>query len=340
MLFKSYNNSVTSISSPATLVLLMPDESSGLCHQYAQEGYNVLHVFYPCSNVHDALKAAVSFVTQSATPSSSALIAYGIRSDEVTLIDLFRGLLSLKAVVYYNPLTSDATPLLLKDSAGRFIPTILHIAESQTSLGASAKLIVSRATGLTHNQSSRPPVRVFSYPAVGESPPFPLLQTPPALVKPGHNEHVAPAVRSAVNLSYTRTLELLRQELGPRFDLEFLWEQHTLYEFGERDTAKTMATMVKEPYVNHIPTITGGIGFDNLSRFYKFHFIPKSPPDTQLITVSRTIGADRLVDEMIFRCTHTTEVDWLLPGVPPTGKLLEIPLVAIVAFRGDKLTFE
>jgi len=65
-----------------------------------------------------------------------------------------------------------------------------------------------------------------------------------------------------------------------------------------------------------------------------------TPPDTELITVSRTVGADKIVEEMIFKCTHTTEIDYLLPGVAPTGKPLEIPLVGIVAFRGDKLFFE
>jgi len=99
---------------------------------------------------------------------------------------------------------------------------------------------------------------------------------------------------------------------------------------------------VKVPYVNHIPTLTGGVGYDNLARFYKYHFTANNvtPPDTQLITISRTVGADRIVDEMIFKCTHTTEIDYFLPGIKPTNKPLEIALVGVVAFRGDKLTFE
>lgn len=103
-----------------------------------------------------------------------------------------------------------------------------------------------------------------------------------------------------------------------------------------------MRTMVASPYVNHIPTMTGGVGFDDLSRFYKYHFtrVDVTPPDTEMITISRTVGADRIIDEMIFKCTHTTEIDWLAPGIMPTGKPLEIALVGVVAFRGDKLTFE
>ena len=123
-------------------------------------------------------------------------------------------------------------------------------------------------------------------------------------------------------------------------DLAALWEAHCRYEFETRDVDATMATMVDEPYVNHIPTMTGGVGHDQLRRFYKYHFIGGNPPDTEMIPVSRTIGADSIVDEMIFRFTHTSAVDWMLPGIAPTGRRVEIPLVAIVKFEGDKLAHE
>jgi carboxymethylenebutenolidase len=127
---------------------------------------------------------------------------------------------------------------------------------------------------------------------------------------------------------------------GPSYDLEALWEQHCLYEFGERDVPKTMATMVDEPYVNHIPTMTGGVGAKQLARFYQHHFVNSNPKDTKIIPVSRTVGADRLVDEVLFCFTHDVEIDWMLPGVKPTGKYVEVPLVAIINFRGDKLVHE
>jgi carboxymethylenebutenolidase len=98
-----------------------------------------------------------------------------------------------------------------------------------------------------------------------------------------------------------------------------------------------MRTMVPEPYVNHVPTMTGGVGFTELLRFYKHHFIPTTPADTKMTPVSRTIGVDRVVDEFIFSFTHDEEIDWLLPGIAPTGKYVEIPMVAIIRFRGDKL---
>ena len=120
-------------------------------------------------------------------------------------------------------------------------------------------------------------------------------------------------------------------------DLAALWEAHCRCEFETRDVDATMATMVDAPYVNHIPTMAGGVGHDQLKRFYKYHFIGANPPDTTMIPVSRTVGADRIVDELIFRFTHTAAVDWMLPGLKPTGKYVEIPLVAIICFRGGKL---
>jgi carboxymethylenebutenolidase len=101
-----------------------------------------------------------------------------------------------------------------------------------------------------------------------------------------------------------------------------------------------MATMTAEPYVNHVPTMTGGVGQAQLARFYRNHFVNSNPKDTKLVPVSRTIGADRLVDEMLFSFTHDVEIDWMLPGVKPTGKYVEVPLIAIINFRGPKLYHE
>ena len=123
-------------------------------------------------------------------------------------------------------------------------------------------------------------------------------------------------------------------------DLAALWDAHCQYEFETRDVDATMATMVDEPYVNHIPTMTGGVGRAQLKHFYAHHFIPKCPADFRLVPISRTVGADRLVDEMLVCFTHDVEIDWMLPGVPPTGKYVEVPTVAIVNFRGDKLYHE
>jgi carboxymethylenebutenolidase len=123
-------------------------------------------------------------------------------------------------------------------------------------------------------------------------------------------------------------------------DLSQLWEEHTKHEFGTRDTDATLDTMVDDAYVNHIPVLTGGYGKAALREFYSQRFIPAMPPDTTLTPVSRTVGTDQLVDEMIFSFTHTREMPWMLPGVAPTGRKVEVPLVAIVRFRDGKLAHE
>jgi carboxymethylenebutenolidase len=123
-------------------------------------------------------------------------------------------------------------------------------------------------------------------------------------------------------------------------DLSRLWEEHTSHEFATRDTEATLATMVDDAYVNHIPVLTGGFGKAALRDFYSRQFIPGMPPDTTLTPVSRTVGADQLVDEMIFSFTHTQEMPWMLPGVAPTNRRVEVPLVAIVRFRDGKLAHE
>jgi len=122
--------------------------------------------------------------------------------------------------------------------------------------------------------------------------------------------------------------------------LSALWEDHVRFEFATRDTEDTLATMVEDAYVNHIPVLTGGVGRDALRTFYSRRFIPQMPPDTEMTPVSRTIGDDQIVDEMVFRFTHSIRMDWMLPGLAPTGKRVEIPLVAIVRFRAGKLAHE
>lgn len=126
----------------------------------------------------------------------------------------------------------------------------------------------------------------------------------------------------------------------PPLDLLKLWEEHTQHEFATRDTEGTLATMVEDAYVNHVPVMTGGAGKNALRDFYSRDFIPAMPPDTTLTPISRTVGADQLVDEMIFSFTHTQEMPWMLPGVAPTNARVEVALVAIVRFREGQLAHE
>jgi carboxymethylenebutenolidase len=118
------------------------------------------------------------------------------------------------------------------------------------------------------------------------------------------------------------------------------WDEHIGYEFSTRDVSSTIATMVEDAYVNHVPVMTGGYGHEALRRFYREDFISSMPADTSIQLIARTIGQDQLVDEMIFSFTHSEEMPWMLPGVPPTHRPVEIPLVVVVGFREGKLAHE
>ncbi|MUM18859.1 dienelactone hydrolase family protein [Mycobacterium sp. CBMA271] len=143
----------------------------------------------------------------------------------------------------------------------------------------------------------------------------------------------------ATDLGFARMIELLRATMGPHYDLNALWDEHLRLEFETKDAGATLTTMVSEPYVNHIPTMTGGTGFELLARFYKYHFVDHNP-EQRVIPISRTVGPTRVVDEFVACLTHDREIPWLLPGVAPTGKYVEIPIVSVVGFRGDKLHHE
>jgi carboxymethylenebutenolidase len=127
---------------------------------------------------------------------------------------------------------------------------------------------------------------------------------------------------------------------GAQQSLSSKWDDHVKYEFATHNTDDTLETMVADAYVNHVPVMTGGVGHDELREFYSQRFIPQMPPDTSMTPVSRTIGIDRIVDEMVFEFTHTSKMDWMLPGVEPTGKHVRVALVVIVHFRDGKLAHE
>ena len=146
----------------------------------------------------------------------------------------------------------------------------------------------------------------------------------------------------AAELANLRTLEFFVRHLSGSASshLSALWDEHVKYEFATRDTEDTLKTMIADAYVNHVPVLTGGVGHDELREFYSKRFIPQMPPDTAMTPVSRTIGTDRVVDEMVFEFTHTIKMDWMLPGVAPTGKHVRVPLVVVVHFRDGKLAHE
>jgi carboxymethylenebutenolidase len=119
-----------------------------------------------------------------------------------------------------------------------------------------------------------------------------------------------------------------------------VWQAHLEYEFATPDPDQTMATMTDNPHVNHVPVLTGGVGPEQVRAFYATHFIPQMPPDLEIVLVSRTVGADRIVDEMVLRFTHSVPMAWMLPGLPPSGRRIEVAVVAIVQFQDGKVAHE
>jgi len=102
-----------------------------------------------------------------------------------------------------------------------------------------------------------------------------------------------------------------------------------------------MDTMTDSPHLNHVPTMAGGVGRDGVHAFYRDHLVGKFfPPDVKMDNLSRTVGTDQIVEELAISFTHTTAIDWLLPGVAPTGKPVELVVVVIVGFKDGKISHE
>jgi carboxymethylenebutenolidase len=115
-------------------------------------------------------------------------------------------------------------------------------------------------------------------------------------------------------------------------DLGAVFDAHVNAEFVEKDVAATMATMAPEPYLTHVPTLTGGTGRAQVERFYRDHFVGHWPDDVEVRPVSRTAGERRVVDELIVSFTHDREMRVYLPGVAPTGRRVVLPHVVVMGF--------
>jgi len=119
-----------------------------------------------------------------------------------------------------------------------------------------------------------------------------------------------------------------------------LWTKHLRTEFTAHSAEEAIATMVANPRVNQVPVMIGGDGKEEVYKFYAKYCLPQIPTDFEIVPVSRTIGQGRLVDEIVVKFTHTISMDWMLPGIPPTGKRVEVALVVVVQFDGDKMAHE
>ncbi len=131
----------------------------------------------------------------------------------------------------------------------------------------------------------------------------------------------------------------MHEALSPQ-QLEQLWAEHLKGEFETKDVEATLATMVEDAFVNHVPVGTGGRGKEELRTFYRDDFIPSWPEDLQMTPMNRVVGDGQLVDELNLRFTHSKLMPWFLPNVPPTHQEIDVDIVVVVQFRGDKLACE
>jgi len=119
-----------------------------------------------------------------------------------------------------------------------------------------------------------------------------------------------------------------------------LFQKHVGAELAG-DLETTMATMTEDPHLINVPVTIGGVGRKGVHDFYRDHLVGKFfPPDVKMDRVSLTVGQDQVVEELVIRFTHTAVIDWMLPGVPPTGKKVEMAVAVVVGFQDGKISHE
>jgi carboxymethylenebutenolidase len=128
--------------------------------------------------------------------------------------------------------------------------------------------------------------------------------------------------------------------MNPTTNLAEIFDAHVMHEFVDHDVDATMRTMAPEPYLLHVPMLTGGDGAAAVRRFYEQFFVGKWPEDTKVTRVSRTVGTDQVVDELILSFTHDVRLDFMLPGIAHTGRHVEMPTVVVMKFEQGKIAHE
>jgi len=263
----------------------------------------------------------------------------------------------------YNPTTDASAFLAQLKTLGNSLP--LGTSYALVAYGNAASLVLRAATkpmpklcALVAYYPSTVPNPRAKYPALLEMvvhlagtqavPPTEFKSYMYAGTAPGFAERKHEAFEGVeAGLAWGRTLGCVKKgfKMEPRADVEVVWERNLQGKFDaetdDEGALQIVNTMVTDnPHVTYGPTLTGGIGVEDLEAFYGDYFNPSIVPDFKIRLVSRTIGVDRVVDEVVVSFTHTDEVDWILPDVPPTDKKVEIAMVSIVGVRGGKLTHE
>ncbi|KAF2841475.1 dienelactone hydrolase-like protein [Patellaria atrata CBS 101060] len=230
-------------------------------------------------------------------------------------------------------------PTAIPDPKTRFTPSLqvcVHLADGQGEIG------VCRNPEILGIQGKRKTVRKRITPGKGiggtgvtDYPSYVYDN-----VDPGFAEHdLEEYNKVAARVAFTRSLTAVRKGFKSEVELEPILEDNIEKKYRARDPSKILSTMTSIPHVSHIPTLTGGVGREDLEDFYTNFFLPP-PPSLTTRLLSRTIGVDRIVDELYVTFKHDVQIDWILPGIPPTGKYVEIAMVIIVAVKGGKLESE
>ncbi|KAH8880945.1 dienelactone hydrolase [Thozetella sp. PMI_491] len=229
-------------------------------------------------------------------------------------------------------------PTAIPDPQGRFpssIVTLVHLA-------AGEEIKVTKQTQMVGIQGKRRTIRRKIESGIGTGGTLRLAYKSYTYnAAPGFAEHdLDDYDRIPSELAWSRSLAAARKAFAKDDDVELVLEENVQGKFFTRNLNQTLSTYTthKSPHVTHIPTLTGGIGAAELERFYSQFF--SNPPTMKLTLLSRTLGGDRVVDEVHVRFKHTQSMPWILPGVPPTNKRVEILVVSIVALRGGKLFHE
>ena len=279
---------------------------------FAEEGYSVLALGCHFS-VEEIKEASHIFKSLPQTEGNLASIGYG----KGALLALqAASLTDFAAIVAFDLTISDHTEVLLDT-----VPCPFFLQFGTKNHPENAVLVNKLKDLISRKDGSR----VFAFEEGGKGFSIPFRDTYNKLTD---------------GLSHTRSLELIRRVLGPYYDYAELFANHVYHEFITRDVEETMKTMIDDPYVNHVPTLSGGVGYDMLKRFYKYHFVDQNSGGRERIRVSYTLGPNRLVLENYTKFVHDSVIDRYFPGIAPTGKTVEIATVIIVKFRGDKVCHE
>lgn len=300
-------------SGPGVLLLYPDDALAGgmtrICDRFGEEGYVALARAIEKDGSDEAATALDALRRHDRHRGGTAVVAFGSAALAALALAARDGAdgetAAIRAVVLYDPPEAPVGEAL----AATTVPVTLHRASAQADSAPAGP----------------EDLRVFLYD-----------DCEPGFAVPETASFDGPAAA----LAWSHTISALKRAMGPHYNLEELWAWHLACEFRLQDADAAIATMVDEPYVNHVPTLTGGFGREMLRRFYADHFVNQVPSDRRSIPISQTVGPDRIVDEKIFCFTHDAPIDWMLPGVAPTGRYVEIPLVGIVTFRGDRLVNE